>query len=218
MKSTLLISTLIFTSSLFAVTTETTTPPKKKKVAKSASAKQATIKDAVSKKDAAPTSISSPASNPFLNEVLTNFTSGGFTSSKPCKNCDSSTEFGVNASYLRFLPGYLNDKLQIGAEGGIASVSAYGNSNTNINLLGVGVFNIDNDFKNSIFVKAGLGLYTVQATGTSTETKFGLFVGGGKRFAWLNNVTFSPELRIVKKGDLDIGFEANLLNFSIYWN
>jgi opacity protein-like surface antigen len=175
-------------------------------------------KDTVSLKSAAPVIIAAHSGHPFQNEILTNFSSGGFTSSSPCKDCKATTNIGVNLSYLYFLNGYLQDKLQVGAEGGLGSVSVNGNSNTNFNLLGVGAYNLESDYKNSIFFKAGLGLYTVQGTGTGSETKLGLFLGGGKRFAWLSNVTLSPEARIVKKGDLDIGFEFNILNFSIYWN
>ena len=210
MKMALPILTLFYTISVFAVVPGTIVPPKANKPTRTS---KILTKDTVSTKAAAPV-----MAQAFQNEILTNFTSAGIATSKPCKSCDSTTELGVNASYLYFLPGYLQDKLQVGAEGGIASVSAYGSTNTHINILAVGAYNLENDFKNSIFVKAGLGLFTVQGTLSSTETKFGLFLGAGKRFAWLSNVTFSPDARIVKKGDLDVGFEANILNFSIYWN
>jgi hypothetical protein len=204
----LLILTLLITANAFGATT-------KKKI-KTIKAMQA--KDIVSIQAAAPITIAAHSEHQFQNEILTNFTSGGFTSSSPCKDCKTTTDIGINLSYLYFLPGHLQNKLQVGAEGGLGSVSVNGNSNTNFNLLGVGAYNLENDFKNSIFFKAGLGLYTVQGTGMGSETKFGLFLGGGKRFAWLNNVTLSPEARIVKRGDLDIGFQFNILNFSIYWN
>jgi hypothetical protein len=205
---TLLIFTLLITASAFGATNK-----KKNKIVKDVPAK-----DIVSQQAAAPITIAAHSGYAFQNEILTNFTSGGFTSSSPCKDCKSTTDIGVNLSYLYFLPGYLQNKLQVGAEGGLGSVSVNGNSNTNFTLLGIGAYNLENDFKNSIFFKAGLGLYTVQGTGMGTESKFGLFLGGGKRFAWLNNVTLSPEARLVKKGDLDIGFEFNIINFSIYWN
>jgi len=125
----------------------------------------------------------------------------------------------LNVSYLYFLQGTSEDRLQIGAEAEISSISLNGNTNTYINLLGVGAYNLDTDFKQSVFIKAGVGIYTIQDAGTNTETKMGVFIASGKRFTMMfDHVTYSPEIRIIKKGNLDFGFEANLLNFSIYWN
>jgi hypothetical protein len=145
----------------------------------------------------------------FQNEFLANFSAGELSIEKPCKQCDSNTTISLQASYLH----HLQDKIQVGVEGGLTSYS----NNTLFDLIGVGAYNFDADFKNAFYAKAGLGFFSV-AAGNDTETKFGLFLGGGKRFALFNNVTYSPELRLIKKGDLDISFLATFLNFSLYWN
>ncbi len=148
----------------------------------------------------------------FLNEVALNLSNGSFTSEKPCSACDSNTNFNLYLSYLH----HLQDNIQLGTEVGFQS--AY--STTMFDLIAVGVYNMDSDFKNSIFGKVGLGLTSVSAgtSGSGSETKFGFFAGAGKRFALFNNITYSPEARIIKKGDLDISFQVTFVNFSIYWN
>lgn len=209
MKTALLITSLVFSSaSLLAATTS--------KKSKTTTVKQSKVKDTVSVKRSSTTSVDPQPGAPYRHEILTNFTTGGFSSLKPCDGCKSTTELGVNVSYLYSL----NENVQAGGEGGISYVKAYGNSNTNINALAVGAYNLSTDFKNSIFLKAGLGFYTVSSSGpgSDTDTEFGLFIGAGKRFSWLESVAFSPEGRIVKQGDLDVGFEIHLVNFSIYWN
>lgn len=151
--------------------------------------------------------------NSFTHEFQTSLTTGGFTSQKRCSNCDSNTTFNVQISYLHFL----QEKIQIGGELAIDNNSYYGTSNTYLTAMGVAAYNFQNDLNNAFFTKIGLGFFTIPK-GTSTETKLGFFLGGGKRFQWLPNINYSPELRIVKKGDLDVGFEFSLLNFGIHWN
>ncbi|NUN05615.1 MAG: hypothetical protein HUU57_07625 [Bdellovibrio sp.] len=82
----------------------------------------------------------------------------------------------------------------------------------------MGVYNLQSDLANSLFAKAGVGLYSALKDDSSDyENKVGLFIGGGKRFAWLKNVSFSPEVRLVKRGDIDFAIEADILAFSIMW-
>lgn len=149
--------------------------------------------------------------HPFQNEVLVNFSTGEFTSQKACTDCSSVSTFTLFGSYLH----HLKDNFQLGGEAGITSSS----STTLFDLAAIGAYNVESDFKNSIYGKAGLGLASVSGPGGSgSETKIGFFIGGGKRFAIFNNVTYSPELRIIKKGDLDVAFQATFLNLSLYWN
>ncbi|MNL47496.1 hypothetical protein D3C87_1702880 [compost metagenome] len=90
---------------------------------------------------------------------------------------------------------------------------------TAFDLIGVGVYNVDSDLKNSIFAKAGVGIYSVPNDDLDGfEAQFGFFLGAGKRFAWLSNVSYTPELRLVKRGDIDMAVEIALINFSILWN
>lgn len=203
-KITLIVLSLVVSNFAFSGTTT-------KKTAKTSTTTTQSVHTTQAATAAAPVATSS-AGNAFTNEIFTNLTTGSLDIEKGCKSCDSSTTISLSAAYFR----HIQDKIQAGVEGGLSSVSA-GNSNTYFNLAGVGVYNFDNNFSNSFYAKAGLGIFTVPA-GTSTETKIGLFVGGGKRFAWLSNVNFTPEVRLVKKGDLDVGIEATLVNFAIHWN
>ena len=173
---------------------------------------------------AAPAERSYASENSFLaggsndNEFETMMTNGLFTSEKLCKNCNTGTTFDIGASYLH----YLRDGFQVGGEGRLRllskEVSVSGNSETLLDLAAVGAYNFQSDLKNSIFVKAGVGIYSVEKDNADGyESKLGLFVGAGKRFALWNNVSYTPELRLVKKGDIDMGIEIALLNFSVIW-
>ncbi|GEM_PF-1800697 len=155
----------------------------------------------------------------YTNEITTMASMGSFTSGKPCEDCRSGSVLDVGLGYLRAW----KDNIQFGGEGRFQQyseeVSPVGKSASRIDLLGVAVYNLESDFKNSIFVKGGLGIFgVVNNQGDGFENKFGFFVGAGKRFNWLSSIAYSPELRLVKRGDIDIAIEIALLNFSIYWN
>ncbi|HEX7672727.1 MAG TPA: hypothetical protein VF412_01080 [Bdellovibrio sp.] len=173
---------------------------------------------------AAPAERSYASENSFLaggnneNEFETMMTNGLFSSEKVCKDCDSGTTLDIGASYLH----YLRDGFQVGGEGRLRllskEVSGTGGSETLLDLAAVGAYNFQSDLKNAIFVKAGVGLYSVlKDSRDGYENKLGLFVGAGKRFALWSNVSYTPELRLVKKGDIDMGVEIALLNFSVIW-
>lgn len=167
---------------------------------------------------------SSSSSDSFLtggnndHEFTTLMTRGVFLAEKACKNCSSGTTIDISASYLH----YLRDGWQVGGEGRLQSLSkeasTIGKSATLIDIVGVGAYNFQSDLKNSFFAKAGIGFYSVlNDTNDGYDNKLGLFIGGGKRFALWNNVSYSPEARIVKRGDIDMGVEIALLNFSVIW-
>lgn len=154
----------------------------------------------------------------FTNEIMTNLTNGYFASEKACKDCDTGSTLDLGVSYLRFV----QDGMQVGGEGRIRSlskeVSGTGDSKTLIDIAAVGAYNFDADLENSFYGKVGVGFYSVLKNDRSDyENKLGLFVGVGKRFALFHAVTYTPELRLVKKGDIDVGIELALLNFSIHW-
>lgn len=154
----------------------------------------------------------------YTHEISTNFTSSSFISGKECKNCDSGSNLNFNASYLR----YWKENMQWGAEGGLRMLSkefsGTGESKTLFDISGLGVYNFERDLKNAPYAKGGIGLVSVlKDDGSDYETKLGLFVGVGKRFSWLNNVSYAPELRLVKRGDIDVAIQVEILNFSIYW-
>jgi hypothetical protein len=153
----------------------------------------------------------------FNNEITTLVTHGVFNSEKSCKDCGTGTTLDVSAGYLR----YLKDGWQVGGEGRFASLSkevTNSKSETLIDLLGVGVYNFDPDLKNSIYGKAGVGFYSVPNQNGDVDMKVGLFLAAGKRFNLWHIVSYTPELRLVKKGDIDMGVEIALLQFSIFWN
>ncbi|MGZ3774998.1 MAG: hypothetical protein ACXVCY_14005 [Pseudobdellovibrionaceae bacterium] len=165
-------------------------------------------------------SYSSPAygEGSFTHEFTTNLTQGFYLSEKACKDCSTGSNLTVAGSYLH----YWKDNMQYGAEGALRvlskEVTLSRTSETLIDILAIGAYNFDSNLKNSIYAKAGVGFFAVPKNDLSGyENKFGLFVGVGKRFSWMNNISYTPELRLVKKGDIDMGIELALLNFSIYW-
>lgn len=169
-----------------------------------------------SAKDYSSTSFTSYSSQP-LNEVTTNLTQGQFISGNRTVDGDSGTAITVSASYLR----YLKDGWQVGGEGGLQLLSkawsGTGESETLIDLAAIGAYNFQTDLKTSFFAKAGVGLYSVYDR-TDYETQFGFFIGGGKRFQIFDGITYTPELRLEKKGELDMGINIAFLNFSLFWN
>ncbi|MGE5087450.1 MAG: hypothetical protein ACM3MG_14190 [Bacillota bacterium] len=153
------------------------------------------------------------------NEITTFLTRGFLTSEKRCNDCSSGTVVDVGAAYNY----YLKDGFQVGGEAQLQILpkdyTGTGSSETLITLVGVGTYNFQNDLKNAFFAKAGIGLYPIlKDNRDGYENKFGLFVGGGKRIQLMDSITYSPEIRLVKKGDLDMGIEIALINFSLFWN
>jgi opacity protein-like surface antigen len=153
----------------------------------------------------------------FTNEIQTNLSGGFFHSGNQCKDCDSGSAISAALSYLR----YLKDNFQVGGEAAInilsEEYSGTGDSATTFKIVGVGVYNFDADLKNALYAKLGVGLYPVIDDG-DWETQFGFFLGGGKRFSWIGNVSYTPELRLTKAGDLDMAVDIYFLNFSLLWN
>lgn len=154
----------------------------------------------------------------YTNEITTNLSNGQYLSGKECKDCSTASLLSLQASYLR----YWQETLQWGVEAAINMISKErsrsNSSETLLDLLAIGAYNVDSDFKNSIFAKVGIGIYSViNDNANGYENKLGYFLGVGKRFSWLSNVSYTPELRLVKKGDIDFGLQIDVLNFSIYW-
>lgn len=145
------------------------------------------------------------------NEIITNFTHGSLVTGKVTKDSPNYTTITISGAYLRTV----NANVQAGAQAQIQSISG-GNSETLLTLVGLGVYNFDTNFKQSFFVQGGLGIYPLlKEDGSGHESKFGFLIGGGKRFPIWGNVNYIPTASLVKKGDLDIGFDIQFLNFSI---
>lgn len=158
----------------------------------------------------------------FTHEVFFNMTgsrSGGqYLSFKEHKDGNTATVLDVGGTYLR----YWKDNMQYGVEGRFRSLSKEatltGKSATLIDALGVGVYNLSSDLDDSIYAKAGFGMYAVlNDDADGYENKLGFFVGAGKRFSWLNNFAYAPEIRMVKRGDIDIAIQIDFLNFAVHW-
>lgn len=152
------------------------------------------------------------------HEVTTNLTRGIFYSGKECKDCSAGSLFDLGTAYNW---GW-KDNVQVGVEGRLQYLSkefsVTADSATLIDALAVGTYNISNDFANSIYAKLGLGIFAVRNdAGDNYENQFGLFVGIGKRFYMMNNLSYMPEVRFIKKGDLDMSVQVDLINFSFYW-
>lgn len=155
----------------------------------------------------------------YIHEIDTNMTVGSYTSEKAYKDADTGTNLSLSGAYLH----YLKDGIQVGGEASFSSLSkelsGTGDSETIFDLVGVGVYNFQNDLKESIYAKAGIGLYSVlNDDHDGYESKLGFFIGAGKRFPLFPSVTYNPEIRLTKKGDIDMGLSIALINFGIYWN
>lgn len=156
-------------------------------------------------------SYSSSVSFGTENELITNGTYGKILTGKACKNCDSETNTDISATYLRTITA----NIQGGVLANINSISG-GTSETLLTLVALGVYNFDTSFKQAFFAQAGLGIYPVlKDNAPGHESKFGFLIGGGKRFPIWGNVNYIPTVSLVKKGDLDFGFDIEFLNFSL---
>lgn len=160
-----------------------------------------------------PSSYGSSISFGHQNEIITNFTQGSVYSGKRTKNGSSVTDIDVGAKYLRTI----NSNVQVGGGVRIQSFGG-GPSHTDLTALAIGIYNFDIDFKQAFFAEGGIGLYPVYNDDPAVKTwesKFGLYVAGGKRFPIWERVSFIPTLALVKKGDVDFAFDIQFLNFSI---
>jgi hypothetical protein len=149
------------------------------------------------------------------NELIMNLTgvstNGSLQTGKGCKNCDNVTNISIGANYLRTI----NANIQAGAQAKIESISG-GNSETLLTLVALGVYNFDTTFKDAFFAQGGFGIYPVpKENAPGHESKFGFMIGGGKRFPLWGNVNYIPSASLVKRGDLDIGFDIEFMNFSV---
>jgi len=80
-----------------------------------------------------------------------------------------------------------------------------------------GVYNLTSILKDTFYVKGGAGTYNTVNTRGENESKFGFFIGGGKRIPMWNQITYTPEARLLKIGDQDMTFRIYFLNFSLFF-
>ena len=153
-------------------------------------------------------SSSSWSGNNFKHEVDLNFSQGYFR---------TYSVAGKNISDLNIYASYSYDfghNFQIGGDAGIQSVD----STTKLTVLGTGTYNLDSDYANSIFFKAGLGLFpvtNVTATGIDNKSDIGIAAAAGKRFRLWDHVNYKPEIVILKINNQDVQFTVQFLNVSL---
>ena len=146
--------------------------------------------------------------NGFKHEVDLNVSQGYFR---------TFNSGGKSISDLNVFASYSYDfghNFQIGGDGGFQSVDSV----TKLTVVGTGTYNLDADYANSIFFKAGLGLYPVtkvSPTGIDNKSDIGFFLAAGKRFKLWDHVNYKPALVISKISDLDVQFTVLFLNVSL---
>lgn len=146
----------------------------------------------------------------YNHELQIGIGQGGLTTSKSGK--DTLTVIQLHMSYARPM---INDRMQLGGEGGFYSTSGGARTQSYFEAFGFGNYNLTADHRNSIYGKLGLGLFAVINDKGDYESKFGFMIGGGKRFALWDHVSYNPEMRLFKKGDQDPTFEIQIVNVSI---
>lgn len=154
---------------------------------------------------------SSPLSNwtSGIHELHIGTTRGGLTSTKAGK--DTMTIIDVSAAYSRLL----QPNIQAGGGANFYSSSGGPKNQSYFDIYGMGTYNLSNDLKNAGYLRGAVGMFAVVNDKGDYESKLGFGIGGGKRFPFYDRLTYNPEVRLMKKGDQDPGFEINFLNFSL---
>lgn len=111
------------------------------------------------------------------------------------------------------------DTLQWGFEGGLLPYpDAGGDTKSLFAALGTVTYNLDSNFRNSFFAQGGVGMYPAfDEDDGEFKSAFTFFAGFGKRIEVWGKINYKPYVRIWKKGDEDMSFEIQALNFSIFY-
>lgn len=109
------------------------------------------------------------------------------------------------------------NNMQWGFEGGLLPVLDDG-VETKFAALGTLTYNLDSTYRNSFFAIGGAGLYPAyDEDDTEYDSAFTIFGGFGKRIEMWGKVNYKPYFRISKRGEEDVRFEIQALNFSIFY-
>ncbi len=164
------------------------------------------------------TSYSTPATTSWSsfggqsNEFDVNISQAHLRSYKEGNN--NFTEVNLLGSYHHML----QSQIQVGAEGGLLSYQDNTSMKTLLALMGTFTYNLDYDLTNAFYGQAGLGLYPAyDKTNGKYESKFSFMFDFGKRISLWTHVSYKPYLRLMKRGDMDMEFMLNALNFSFFW-
>ena len=144
------------------------------------------------------------------HELDVNLSKGQIRSYKEGNNSYTDINFVGSYHYL------LQNHIQIGTEAGIFAYRDGTSSTSILALMGLFTYNLDFDITNSIFAQAGLGLYPAyDKTDGKYGSKFSFLFDFGKRISLWNHIAFKPGVRFLKRGDMDMEFMIEALNFSL---
>jgi hypothetical protein len=145
----------------------------------------------------------------FEYEMQTSLSRGGIESLK--KGGETTTVIGAQASITKVI----KNNIQAGAELQFFNESGGGGSSY-FEVMGVGIYNLDNNLKESLYGKVGLGMLNVVNDKFKNEAKFAFMIGGGKRIPVMEKIAYTPEVRIIVV-DGATRFQILALNFSLFY-
>ena len=109
----------------------------------------------------------------------------------------------------------IKSNIQAGAEAHFLNQSGGGGASY-FEIMALGFYNLDNNLKESLYGKAGLGMLNVINEKGKNESKFGVLLAGGKRVPVMDKVAYTPEVRIILV-DGSTRFQIMVLNFSLFY-
>lgn len=134
------------------------------------------------------------------------------------KNQSSQTDTNLYLGYHY----HMDDNIQIGGEAGVLSVPNGTKNKSMSALMAIFTLNADssNNIREALFIQLAGGTYPSydkDSTGSKYKSAFSVFGGIGKRFEMWGKVNYKPYARIWKRGDEQVRYEVQLLNFSIFY-
>lgn len=145
----------------------------------------------------------------FEYELQTGVSSAGIESTKV--GGDTITSIGGQASVTKVI----RSNIQAGVEAQFLNQSGNGSSSY-FEVMGLGIYNLNNNLKESLYGKVGLGMLNVVNDKRKNESKFAVLIGGGKRIPIMEKVAYTPEARIILV-DGATRFQILALNFSLFY-
>ncbi|MFN8845533.1 MAG: hypothetical protein ACK5V3_02605 [Bdellovibrionales bacterium] len=164
------------------------------------------------KKSAAPISFASSTTH----EVELTVGQISLISAENPSNGDRETNITIYGAYNKDW----QNNMQWGFEGGILPLPDGADTKSVLAAMGTVTYNLDSNYRNSFFGIGGVGLYPAwdkDGTGGEYKSAFSLFAGFGKRIEMWGKINYKPYIRVWKKGEEDMSFEIQALNFSIFY-
>lgn len=144
----------------------------------------------------------------FEYELQTSYSNGGLRSYKASGETNTVIEAAASLTKV------VKSNIQAGADVGFYNQSGGGGSSY-FEGLGVAVYNFDNNLKESLYAKVGLGMLNVVGDKGKNESKFGFMIGGGKRILLMDKVAYTPDVKVTVV-DGGTRFQIMALNFSLF--